>query len=53
MKRSNLWLLCVASSTTFLAASVPAANPRTKANEILVLTNVTVIDGNGGRPVPR
>ena len=53
MKRSNLWLLCVASLTTFLAASVPAANPRTKANEILVLTNVTVIDGNGGRPVPK
>jgi imidazolonepropionase-like amidohydrolase len=53
MKRSNLWLLCVASLTTFLAASVPGANPRTKPNEILVLTNVTVIDGNGGRPVPK
>src|SRR6266446_5717774 len=52
MKRSNLWLLCVASLATFLAASVPGANPRTRPNEILVLTNVTVIDGNGGPPVP-
>jgi len=53
MKRSNLWLLCVASLATFLAASVPGANPRAKPDEILVLTNVTVIDGNGGPPVPK
>src|SRR6266446_5786484 len=52
MKRSNLWLLCVASLTTFLLASVVRAYPVTRANDILVLTNVTVIDGNGGRPMP-
>ncbi len=52
MKRSNLWLLCVASLTTFLLASVVLAYPVTRANDILVLTNVTVIDGNGGRPMP-
>ena len=52
MKRSNLWLLFVASLTTFLLASVVRAYPVTMANDILVLTNVTVIDGNGGRPMP-
>src|SRR5438876_12088995 len=52
MKRSNRWLLCVASLVTFLMASMLCAYPLTKANEILVLTDVTVIDGNGGRPVP-
>ena len=52
MKRSNRRLLCVASLATFLMASMLCAYPLTKANEILVLTDVTVIDGNGGRPVP-
>src|SRR6184192_450437 len=52
MKRSDRWLLCVASLATFLVASMLCAYPLTKANEILVLTDVTVIDGNGGRPVP-
>jgi imidazolonepropionase-like amidohydrolase len=52
MKRFNLWLLCVASLATFLAASTLCAYRQTKPNEILVLTNVTMIDGNGGRPVP-
>jgi imidazolonepropionase-like amidohydrolase/ketosteroid isomerase-like protein len=49
MKRSNLWLLWIA---IILLASVLCAYPLTKTNEILVLTNVTVIDGNGGRPAP-
>ena len=52
MKRSNRRLLCVASLATFLMASMLCAYPLTKANEILVLTDVTVIDGNGGRPAP-
>src|SRR5438270_11648036 len=52
MKRFNLWLLCVASLTTFLLASVVRAYPVTRANDILVLTNVTVIDGIGDRPMP-
>ena len=52
MKRSNLWLFSGASLATCLVASVFSAYPLTKTNRILVLTNVTVIDGNGGRPVP-
>jgi len=52
MKRSNLRLWCVASLTALLLASGLSAYQPTKPNEILVLTNVTVIDGNGGRPVP-
>ncbi len=35
-----------------LAVTVTAAQPSTKPNKTLVLTNVTVIDGNGGRPQP-
>src|SRR5437016_14066213 len=52
MKRSNRRLLCVASLATFLMASMLCAYQVTMANDILVLTNVTVIDGNGGRPMP-
>src|SRR6266550_1033011 len=52
MRRSHFALLCIASLATFLLASVLCAHSLTKANDILVLTNVTVIDGTGGRPLP-
>ena len=52
MNVSKLRLFCVTGLATLLAVSVLCAHPLTKANEILVLTNVTVIDGNGGRPLP-
>src|SRR5437773_8714926 len=52
MKRSILWLFCAAGLATLLVAPSLSAYPLTKANDILVLTNVTVIDGNGGLPMP-
>lgn len=52
MKRSNLWLFWAAGLATFLVASALSAYPLTKANDILALTNVTVIDGIGDRPMP-
>lgn len=45
-------MFCIASLATLLAVLVLCARPLAKTNETLVLTNVTVIDGNGGRPMP-
>jgi imidazolonepropionase-like amidohydrolase len=52
MNRSNLRLFCLASLAILLAVTVLCAHPLTRSNETLVFTNVTVIDGNGGRPLP-
>ena len=52
MNVSNLRLICIASLAILLVVSALWAQPLTKSNETLVLTNVTVIDGNGGRPMP-
>ena len=45
-------LRCIATLTILLSAPVRGVHPVTKSTETLVLTNVTVIDGNGGQPKP-
>src|SRR5437870_2270737 len=44
--------LLIAASATLFALSVTSAHRVVSASETLVLTNVMVIDGNGGRPMP-
>src|SRR5256886_5534426 len=44
--------LLIAACATLFALSVTSAHRVVSTSETLVLTNVTVIDGNGGRPMP-
>jgi len=44
--------LLIAACATLFALSVTSAHRVVSASETLVLTNVMVIDGNGGRPMP-
>lgn len=49
-RRTNLIPFYLATLAILLSAQNLCAQPLAKANETLVLTNVSVIDGNGGPP---